>query len=277
MKVRIRAARPFWHIDFSELVRYRDLLWFLVRRDLTAVYRQTVIGPAWFLIQPLLTTIVFTVIFGQVANISTDGIPHFIFYMSGLIFWNYFAGVMNGVAGSMIGNAAILTKVYVPRLIPPFSQCIVFLAHMALNGVTFAGVYLWLRVNGASIVPTTAIGLLPVYILHSGLLGLGCGLWIASGTVKYRDFKFMLPFLTQLWMYATPIVYPLSLVENRAYRIVLMLNPMTCVVESARYALTGNGGVGMGVYGISVLMTLMILIGGVLVFNAVQRTLADTI
>jgi lipopolysaccharide transport system permease protein len=273
----IKANAAWWRIDWRELFEYRDLLVLLVKRDLTAIYKQTVLGPLWFVIQPLLTTIVFTIIFGNVARIPTDGVPHFVFYMSGTILWNYFQGVLNHGANSLVANTSLLSKVYFPRLIIPLSGVAVHLAHLALNLVLFLGFYAWFLVHGSTMAPNTWLLLLPVLVLQCGLMGLGFGLWVSAMTIKYRDLRFALPFLTQLWMYATPIVYPASLVVRPSMKLILWLNPMTAVVEFSRYGFTGQGSPDLQGLGLSWAVTLAVLVSGLFLFNKVQRTFVDTI
>ncbi len=273
----IKAGTPWWRIDFREIWEYRDLLMLLVKRDLIAIYKQTVLGPLWFVIQPLLTTVVFTIIFGTVANIPTEGVPHFIFYMSGTIFWNYFSGVLNHGAGSLVANTNMLSKVYFPRLIIPLSGVFINLAHLALNFILFLGFYFWFLLRGSGMSPNGWLWLLPASILQCGLLGLGFGLWVSALTIKYRDLRFALPFLIQLWMYATPIVYPASLVVRPYLKLVLWLNPMTAVVEFSRYGFTGQGSADLFGLGLSWGVTLLVLASGVFLFNKVQRTFVDTI
>jgi lipopolysaccharide transport system permease protein len=260
-----------------ELLDYRDLLSLLVLRDLTAIYKQTILGPAWFVLQPLLTSVVFTIIFGQVAQIDVGDVPHFIFYMGGLIYWNYFQGVMNHSAGSLIGNSKLLTKVYFPRLIIPLSGVISNLAHFGLNLVTFLGFYLYYLHKGANLNPNIWLAGFPLLVLHCALLGLGVGLWVSAVTIKYRDLKFALPFLLQMWMYATPIVYPASTVVTPAYKFILWLNPMTAVVEFGRYAFVGQGEPNLQGLALSVGTTIFLLLSGLLIFNRVQRTFVDMI
>lgn len=276
-KTRIKADKSWFHVDWRELWEYRDLLKLLVRRDLTAIYKQSVLGPLWFVIQPLLTTVVFTIIFGNVANISTEGVPHFIFYMSGTIFWNYFQGVLNHGAGSLVMNTQLLSKVYFPRLIIPLSGVFVNLAHLGLNFVLFLGFYAWFLLRGHDMEPNGYLALLPVLIVQCGLLGLGFGLWVSSMTIKYRDLRFALPFLIQLWMYATPIVYPASLVVKPWLKLILWLNPMTAVVEFSRYGFTGRGSADLSGLALSWCVTAFVVISGIFMFNRVQRTFVDTI
>lgn len=273
----IKAGSPWWRIDFREIWEYRDLLLLLVKRDLTAIYKQTVLGPLWFVIQPLLTTIVFTIIFGNVAKIPTEGVPPFVFYMSGTIFWNYFAGVLNHGAGSLVANTNVLSKVYFPRLIIPLSGVFINFAHLALNFVLFLGFGVWFLWQGSEMSPNSWLLLLPVLILQCGLMGLGFGLWVSAMTIKYRDLRFALPFLIQLWMYATPIVYPASLVVRPSLKLLLWLNPMTAVVEFSRYGFTGQGSADLVGLGLSWAVTLLVLVSGLFLFNKVQRTFVDTI
>jgi len=276
-KIIIKAGAPWWRIDFREIWEYRDLLFSLVKRDLTAIYKQSILGPLWFVIQPLLTTLVFTIIFGKVAKIPTNGIPHFIFYMSGTIFWNYFQGVLNFGARSLVSNMGILSKVYFPRLIIPLSGVFVNFAHLALNSIVFLGFYAWFLYHGSEMAPNRWLFLLPISILQCGLLGLGFGLWVSSMTIKYRDLQFALPFLVQLWMYATPIVYPASLVVNPVLKVVLWLNPMTAVVEFSRYGFTGSGTPELWGLALSWTVTLLVLVSGLFLFNKLQRNFVDTI
>jgi len=273
----IKAGAPWWRIDFREIWEYRDLLFSLVKRDLTAIYKQSILGPLWFVIQPLLTTIVFTIIFGKVAKIPTNGIPHFIFYMSGTIFWNYFQGVLSSGAGSLVGNMGVLSKVYFPRLIIPLTGVFVNFAHLALNSIVFLGFYAWFLFHGSEMSPNRWLFLIPVLILQCGLMGLGFGLWISSMTIKYRDLQFALPFLVQLWMYATPIVYPASLVVRPSLKLILWLNPMTAVVEFSRYGFTGSGSIELWGLALSWTVTLLVLVSGLFLFNKVQRNFVDTI
>jgi lipopolysaccharide transport system permease protein len=274
----IRANQPWWRIDWREIVEYRDLLWMLVIRDLTAVYKQTILGPLWFIIQPLITTLTFTIIFGQLANVSTDGIPQFVFYMSGTVLWNYFAGCMTQGANSLVANTNVLSKVYFPRLIIPLSGVFSNLANFALNLVMFLCFYLYFLIfTPATMHPRWELALFPLLVLQCALIGLGVGLWVAALTTKYRDLRFALTFLTQIWMYATPIVYPASLVVRPSMKILLWINPMSFIVECARWMFTGTGTVSGLAALISIATTLVLLASGLLVFNRVQRNFVDTI
>jgi lipopolysaccharide transport system permease protein len=276
-RTHIKANQPWWRIDWREIWEYRDLLLLLLKRDLTAIYKQTILGPLWFIIQPLATTIVFTIIFGNVARIPTEGVPHFIFYMSGTILWNYFQGVLNHGASSLVSSSHVLSKVYFPRLIVPLVGVFVNLAHLALNFILFLAFYGWFLLRGSDMDPNACLILLPVLVFQCALMGLGFGLWVSALTIKYRDLRFALSFLTSLWMYATPIVYPASLVVRPHLKLILWLNPMTAVVEFNRYAFTGQGTCDLSGLALSWAVTLLVVVSGVLLFNKVQRVFVDTI
>jgi lipopolysaccharide transport system permease protein len=277
IRTHIRPNTSWFSIDWKEIIEYRDLLWFLVLRDFTAIYKQSILGPIWFILQPLATTLVFTVIFGSIAKIGTDGLPPFIFYMSGTVLWNYFQGVMNSVSGALIGNAGVFSKVYFPRLIVPFSLVVSNLGQFVLNFLMFAGFYLYYYYfTEAKIHPSFWIGLLPLLVIQCAAIGLGVGLWLSALTVKYRDLRFALPFLAQLWMYATPIVYPASLVPEQ-WRWIVALNPMAGVVELNRFVFFGVGAVTQDIILGGFFASLLLLVSGLLIFNRAQRTFVDTI
>jgi len=273
----IKANQKWLHIPWRELWDYRDLLVNLVLRDLTAIYKQSILGPLWFIIAPLSTTIVFTVVFGNVAKISTDGLPPFLFYMSSMVLWNYFQGCLNGVSGSLISNVGIMGKVYFPRLIVPLSLTIGNLAQFILNFCMFIIFYLYFYCfSSAEIKPSWWILALPFLIMHCAAVGLGVGLWLSAMTVKYRDLKFALPFLSQLWMYATPVVYPSSIVPEK-WKWLLFINPMAGIVEFNRFAFMGVGTFNTGILIAGLLSGIFFLLSGLLVFNKIQRTFIDTI
>lgn len=273
----IQANTSLWRLGLAEINGYRDLLFLLVKRDLTAMYKQTILGPLWFVIQPLIMTVVFTVIFGTVAQVDVGEVPHFVFYLSGLVFWNFFQGILTYGAGSLVGSAKLLSKVYFPRLIIPLTGVFTQFAHLALNFVTFLSFYLWFYFQGADIAPNKWLFLLPVHILHGALVGFGFGLWVSALTIKYRDLQFALPLVTQLWLYATPIVYPASMVVTPLYEAILWLNPMTAVVEYGRMGFIGGDAPDLARYLQSWGITLAVLLSGLYLFNWVQRTFVDKI
>lgn len=277
LRTHIKPNQSWFSIDWKEIWQYRDLLWIMVWRNFTTVYKQSILGPLWFIIQPLATTVVFTVVFGQIARIGTDGIPPFVFYMSGMVLWNYFAGCINGASGSLIGNAALFQKVYFPRLIVPISILFNQFLYFLVNLFVFVAFYLYyLLFLQTSIQPTLWILALPVLVLHSAIVGMGVGLWLSALTVKYRDVSFLLPFLTQLWMFATPIIYPASTVPEK-WRSLYFLNPMAPVMEFNRFAFFGVGTLTTEIFLFGIGSGLLILITGLLMFNRTQRTFVDII
>lgn len=275
----IRPNQSWCRLSFNELLSYKDLLWLLVWRDFVAKYKQTVLGPLWFIIQPLLTTLVFTVIFGKVAQIPTEGIPPVLFYLCGLLGWNYFALTFNAASTTFTANAHLFGKVYFPRLVVPLSFSISNLASLALNLLVFAGFWLWFRFGTESFTPAlnpTATLLLPLLILQTAIISLACGLWMAALTAKYRDLTHLTSFLVQLWLYATPVIYPLSQISER-WQWVAALNPMAAVVESFRYLLLGTSAPPLQFLALSVIMGLVLLISSVLIFNRTERRFIDTV
>lgn len=273
----IRARRSWFDFDLRELIAYRDVLAMLVAREWSALYKQTVLGPLWYVLQPTLMTVVFTVIFGHVAQIPTEGLPPFLFYLSGIVFWNYFQGVLQHAAFAFTANVHILTKVYIPRLLIPLTGVVVQLAHFFVHLLLLVGFYAYYYWRGVELHPTGWIVALPLLLVLAAAAGLGAGLWICAATIKYRDLRFALPFLIQLGLYVSPVVYPLSLVPEGPLRELLSLNPMTAVIELARLGVAGAGLADIRVILRGVAVTLILLGSGVIVFNRVQRNFADTI
>ncbi|OGV71051.1 MAG: ABC transporter permease [Lentisphaerae bacterium RIFOXYA12_FULL_48_11] len=275
----IEASRGWQRIPWKEVVHYRDLLFLLVRRDFISRYKQTMLGPLWFVIQPLLTTIVFTVIFGKVAKISTDGLPQILFYMCGLLGWGYFAQCMGGTSTTFVSNAGLFGKVYFPRLVIPLSAVISSLMSFLIQLVTFLAFWVWFKFfteSGALFHFNTCLFALPVLVLLTAAIGLGVGLWMSALTARFRDFTHLSGFLTQLWMFATPVVYPLSEVPQR-WQWVIALNPMTGIVEGYRYAFLGAGTVQPLYLMLAVVITVCVLITGILIFTKTEKTFIDTV
>jgi len=272
----IRPHRRWLDLRLGELWRARDLILLFVRRDFVAGYKQTILGPFWALVQPLLTTVVFTLIFGRVARLSTDGLPPFLFYMAGTVVWSYFSACLTKTADTFGANAHIFGKVYFPRLTVPISillsNLVAFCIHFALF-LAFV-VYFWL--DGAAVTPTTAIFLLPLLLFIMAGLGLGAGIIVSSLTTRYRDLQNVVTFGTQLLMYATPVIYPASATPAR-YRILLQANPMTAIVEAFRGAFLGTDTVSTGALLYSFGFMLVALILGLLLFNRVEQTFMDTV
>lgn len=275
----IRPSTGWLNVDLAGLWRYRDLLWVLVHRDFVARYKQTVLGPLWFIVQPLLTTLVFAVIFGKVAHIPTDGVPPFLFYLTGLLGWNFFANTFTGTSNTLAANAGIFGKVYFPRLIVPIATVISGGIALVIQLVTFLLVWAWYRYGtpaGGDLQLSWTVLWFPLALLQIAVLSLGAGLWMSALTAKYRDFAFLSGFLVQLWMYATPVIYPLSAVPAR-WRWLAAINPMTVPVDAIKAIFLGQGVVTPTLALISGLVTLVILLGGLVVFGKVERTFVDTV
>ncbi len=263
-------------IRLRELWRYRDLVVLFVRRDFVSVYKQTILGPLWFLIQPLLTTITFTIIFGSIAKISTDGVPPMLFYLSGLVGWNYFADCLNKTSNTFIGNAQLFGKVYFPRLAVPISIVISSLLTYLIQFLLFLAFYFYYNLAGASLHLNNAIFLLPVLILCMACLGLGSGIIISSMTTKYRDLRFLVAFGVQLLMYATPVIYPFSILSPKM-QFILSLNPMSSLIETFRYSFLGTGTLNYFHLTYSIVMSLVILFVGIIYFNKVEKSFMDNV
>lgn len=273
----IQAGRRSSGFVWTELWPYRELVFLLFWRDFVTLYRQTVLGPLWFVLQPLMTTTVFTVIFGKIAKIPTDGIDPFVFYLPGVVMWSYFASCLTATSSTFLGHAGLFGKVYFPRLVVPVALLLTNFLSFVIQFSFFVLVYLVLYVRGAAFAPNAAIALLPLLLLQTAFLSLGTGLIIASLTTKYRDLVMVVGFGVSLWMYATPIVYPVSQIPVQ-WQSLFFLNPMTAVVETVRFAFFGAGSAPRPLYSaLSVMFTLLILFVGVRMFHRAERTFLDTI
>jgi lipopolysaccharide transport system permease protein len=272
----IEPSAKWFHLELNDLWRFRDLIMLLVKRDLAIVYKQTILGPIWYLLQPLLSTIVFSVIFGHVARISTDGIPHFLFYMSGLVCWSYFAECLVTTSNTFIANMNIFSKVYFPRLAIPISVVISMLVKFAIQCLMLGAIYLYYFSAGSSLKPNLDLIFLPLLVFQMAILGLGFGILISSLTTKYRDLGMLLAFGMQLWMYATPVVYPMSSVPEK-YRHIIELNPMSSVVSSFRHMLFGASPLDPKVMLTSWASTILVAAVGLLAFSRVQKSFTDTV
>ena len=267
------------NIDIKEVWRYRDLLAMYVKRDIITFYKQTILGPLWFVIQPLFTTIMFMFVFGGIAGISTDVIPQAVFYLAGLVCWNYFQDCLSKCADTFNANQAIFGKVYFPRLVVPLSIVISNLIKMAIQFTLFLAVYVYYFASGVDFHLNATLLLVPLLIVMLGCLGLGFGMIISSMTTKYRDLRFLITFGVQLWMYATPVIYPLSVMKNTypKYIWVLVVNPLTAILETFKYAFTGVGEFNWLYLSYSIAFTILILLFGIIIFNRVQRNFMDVI
>lgn len=272
----VSAKRGLFNLNLKELWKYRDLVILFVKRDLKNVYKQTVLGPLWIVINPFLSTFVFTVIFGMIANISTDGIPQFLFYMSGNILWSFFSNCFNRASSTFLSNARIFGKVYFPRLVMPLSGIIYNSITFLVQFVMFAILVAVYALTGANVHPNLLVTALPIFLIHIALLGTGTGLIISSLTTKYRDLNVLVSFGLTLWMYLTPVVYPVSQIPE-SFRWIMLLNPVAPIVETFRFAFLGSGSFEWIYLLISAAVTAVILIFGMIVFNQVEKNFIDTV
>ena len=272
----VSSKQKWFSVNLKEIWKYRDLIILFVKRDLTTNYKQTVLGPLWIIINPLLSTTVFTVIFGVIAGIPTDGTPQFLFYMSGNILWNFFSSCLNRASGTFLGNARLFGKVYFPRLVMPVSGILYNLINFMLQTAVYVILVIVYSLIGANVHPNLLIILAPFLVLQTALLGTGMGLIISSITTKYRDLNVLVSFGVSLLMYITPVVYPISRVPEN-FRWLMLLNPVAPIVETYRCAFLGSGSFEWQFLLISLAVTLALLFWGVIVFNKVEKNFIDTV
>lgn len=273
----ITPHQKLWSVDFCEIWRYRDLIELFVKRNIVVQYKQTILGPLWYLIQPILTVIMNMVVFGGIAKMSTDGVPQALFYMAGNVCWFYFSDCLNQTSTTFTANQAMFGKVYFPRLVVPISTVISNLLRFGIQIGLFVVFYLYFFFSGSDISPNWAVVLVPVFVVMLAGLGLGFGILVSSMTTKYRDLTILFTFIVQLWMYATPIVYPISMVPEGTLRTLIMVNPMTSIIEAFKYAVLGQGYFSWGALGYSFAFMSVLLVLGIVVFNKVQRSFMDTV
>jgi lipopolysaccharide transport system permease protein len=273
----IRPHGRWWELQLTDVWHYRDLLWMFVRRDFVAVYKQTILGPIWFFIQPLITTIMFTVIFTGVAKIPTDGLPPMLFYLAGTTPWNYFATSLTKTSLTFSANANLFGKVYFPRLVTPISIVISNLIQFSIQFLLFFGFLAYYLIKGAAIHPDWLMVavMTPVLLLLMALLGLGTGILVSSLTTKYRDLNFLVAFGVQLAMYVSPVIYPMSSLSAK-YRLLIEMNPMSAIIETFRSIYLG-GAIPWELLSISAGVTLILLLVGTAIFNRVEKTFMDTV
>ena len=274
----IEPSRGWMRIDWRALWEYRDLFTMLVQRDCTTRYKQTLLGPLWFIVQPVLTTLVFAVVFGRFAGIPTDGIPGPLFYLCGLLGWNYFTQNLTNAGATFVNNAHLFGKVYFPRLIVPASVVAANVVAFALQLIPFAAFFAWFFFKGqlGEVALTWRVLLFPLPLLHVAILSLGVGLWMSAATAKYRDLIHLTQYLIQIWMFATPIIYPISKVPAH-WQWLVWANPMSAPIEAFRICLLGRGTLGAMELGISVAVALVLLGTGIAVFGRVERTVVDSV
>jgi lipopolysaccharide transport system permease protein len=275
--IEISAEQSWLSVNFREIWRYRDLLLMFIKRDVVTTYKQTILGPLWFVIQPLFTTVVFLVIFGRVAQIATDGSPKFLFYMGGIVMWQYFSASLTVTAGTFVTNAAIFGKVYFPRVILPIGTALANLLKFSVQLLLYVLVVLYCVVKGVpGVNPNLALLYFPVLIVVMVTSSLGAGMFITSLSIKYRDIQFLMAFATQLLMYASPIIYPLSSVPEK-YRAIMLFNPMCAVVQGTRYGFTGQGDFSFQILYPAVISATVLFVLGFLVYNRMERSFVDTV
>ena len=277
----IQSNEKGLNLHLKELWRYRDLIFLFVKRSFITRYKQTILGPAWAIIQPLLTTVVFTVVFGNIAGLGAQGVPSFVFYFSGTMLWTYFSTCLTGTANTFIGNRGILGKVYFPRMVMPVSDTLTHLITFAIQFFFFACFLVYYLLTGENVHPNLYALMLPALLLQLAMLGLGVGVIISALTTKYRDLAMLTSFGVSLWMYGTPIAYDMeamgAFATSGKYHFIYMLNPVTSIINIFRYGFLGIGQIEWLFYGIGWVITFFVLIIGVFMFNRVERTFMDTI
>lgn len=274
----IRPTASFFKLDWKGLVAYRDLLWLLVQRDFTARYKQTILGPIWFFLNPLITTFVFTLVFARVIGVGTDGAPPMLFYLCSMLGWSYFSNVLSSTSNALAGNAGLFSKVYFPRLIPPLATTLSNLLALGIQFITFFAFYAYYLSAGDVVLPRPGLNwlLFPALVCHMAALGLGVGLIFSALTAKYRDLQHIQAFVVTIWMYLTPIIYPLSRFPQK-WQWLAALNPMSAIVEAMRRIFLGTGSFHPGSYALSVALSFFALFFGLLVYQRAARTFVDVV
>ena len=275
----ITPRKKLFELNFGETLRYKDLIILFVKNDFKTRYKQMLLGPLWAIIQPLLTTVVFTVVFGNIAGLPTDGAPKFMFYMCGNVLWTYFASCLNGAAGSFSGNAYLFSKVYFPRLVAPLSNALGNMLNSFIQFIIFLGFLVYFVIRGGVAPQYSLLWLAPLLVVQSTLLAMGIGLVLASVTIKYRDLKMLISFGVQLWLYATPIAYSSTLVKEKLPSLfqLYMLNPMASICEAMRKIFLGVGTVSVKYLLISATFSIAFFLLGVVSFNRAEKTFTDKI
>ena len=272
----ITPKRKWYELNLREVYRYKDLVVLFVKRSFNAQYKQTILGPLWYVINPLITSFISTIIFGNIANIKSDGIPYFLFYLVGYTLWNYFSACVNATSATFTANAGIMGKVYFPRLTMPISAVIYAGINMLIVFIMSLISIVVYMILGCNIHPNIYIIIIPVLMIQTALLALGVGIIVSSLTTKYRDLVILVSFGMNLWMYITPVVYPMSEVKG-ILRTLILINPMSAVIQNFRYAMLGAGEFELIPWMGSVVMTLALFMIGVLLFNNVEKTFMDTV
>ena len=272
----IESDHKLVDLKLKEVWQYRDLVWLFVKRDFTTRYKQTILGPLWFIIQPLFVTIVQTVVFGNMAGLSTDGVPELLFYLSGNVAWLYFSSCVTSTANTFLSNARLFGKIYFPRMTSPIASAISSLINFVIQFLIFLGFLLVFILQGANVHITWVAALTPLLILNLAVLGTGFGIIISSLTTKYRDLQVMVSFGMQLWMYFSPVILSASSLSDKMYTI-MMCNPVSPIIELMRYGWLGSGTTPFLFWGIGFGISVIVLLIGIILFNKVERTFMDTV
>ena len=273
----IDSRRSWFELNLKEVWQYRDLILLFTKRSFVVTYKQTVLGPAWIFLNPFLTSIIYTVVFGGIAGMSTDGVPQLLFYLCSNAIWIFFSTCVTKNATTFTSNAGVFGKVYFPRLTMPISNVLSSVVQFGIQMLLVAVFLIYYAVTGAVKPHWGAFALIPLVLLHLGMLGLGCGIIISSLTTKYRDLSILVGFGVQLWMYITPIVYPISQLGDGLMKTILLINPVTAPVELFRYAILGQGTIMPGALAVSGGLTIVVLLLGIMIFNRVEKTFMDTV
>lgn len=273
----ITSHHKWFALNLKEVWKYRDLIWLFTKRSFVVTYKQTILGPAWIFLNPLISSLMYAFVFGGIAGIQTDGIPQLLFYLTSNAIWIFFSTSLTKNASTFVSNANVFGKVYFPRLTMPISNVLSSVIQFGVQMILVLAFLIYYVAVGAVSPHWEAWLLIPVVLVHLGLLGLGCGIIISSLTTKYRDLSILVSFGVSLWMYATPIVYPMSELGDGWMKTVLMVNPVTQPVELLRYALLGVGTVDWSYYTLSWVITVVVAVLGVMVFNRVEKTFMDTV
>lgn len=273
----ISSKHKMFDLKLKEVWRYRDLIWLFTKRSFTVTYKQTVLGPAWLFLNPIITSLIYTFVFGGIAGMDTGGIPQILFYLSGNAMWTMFSSSLTKNASTFTANAGVFGKVYFPRLTTPISNVLSSVVQFFIQFILVAIVLVFYVITGDVNPNWTFLWAIPLVLIHLGVMGMGLGIIVSSMTTKYRDLSVLVGFGVQLLMYATPVVYPLSQLEDGILKTIIMINPVTMPMELYRYALLGEGSINMLYYLISIVFTLIVIVFGIMVFNKVERTFMDTV
>lgn len=275
--IHISSKHKWFDLKLKEVWRYRDLIWLFTKRSFTVSYKQTILGPAWLFINPIITSLIYAFVFGGIAGIGTDGVPQILFYMSGTAMWSFFSSSLSSNASTFTANAGLFGKVYFPRMVKPVSNVFSAVIRFLIQFLMVLAFLVFFVIRGEVSPNWWAFSLIPLILIHLGLMGMGFGIIISSMTTKYRDLSVLVGFGLSLWMYATPVVYPLSTLGDGWMKTVLLINPVTMPVEIFRYAVVGKGTIEPLYLAVSCIITIVVVLIGIIIFNKVERTFMDTV